>query len=55
MTALRTSDEDYTFEFACFGTDEQAIRISFMDNVNKFDQAYYRIVFNSNGLGTDQS
>lgn len=55
MTALSADDDNYTLEFACFGTDEQAVRISFMDNVNKFDQEYYRIVFNPNGLESDQS
>jgi len=53
LLSYDSDGEDDVFEFACFGADEQVIRLEFIDTVNRFDQAYYRIVFNSNGLGSD--
>ena len=55
-TVMRSYTEDndnYMFEFACFGSDEQVIKLEFIDTVNKFNEPYYRLVFNSNGLDTN--
>ena len=41
------------FDFACFGADEQVIKLQFIDTENRFDQAYCRLVFDSNGLNSD--
>lgn len=41
------------FNFACFGADEQVVKLQFIDTVNKFDQEYCRLVFDSNGLNAD--
>ena len=39
----------YTFKFACFGTDAQAIKIAFIDNINRYGAKYFTIEFNNNG------
>ena len=53
LTSTLLTNDDYIFNFACFGADEQAIKLQFIDTVNKFDQEYCRLVFDSNGLNAD--
>lgn len=50
----QSEDEyDYVFRFACFGTDEQVVKLQFVDTVNNFSQKYYKIEFNPNGMRVD--
>ena len=53
LTSTLLTNDDYIFNFACFGADEQVIKLQFIDTVNKFDQEYCRLVFDSNGLNAD--
>lgn len=48
---IRNTDEDgnYLFDFACFGTDEQAIRLSFYDSRSRLNLPWVRVVFDPNG------
>lgn len=46
-------EEDDIFDFACFGADEQVIKLDFIDNVNKSNEAYYRIIFNPSNAAID--
>lgn len=48
-TDFNSQDGYYHFQFACFGTDAQAIKIAFNDRVNVYGSKYYTIEFNSNG------
>lgn len=48
---IRNTDGDgnYLFNFACFGTDEQAIRLSFYDSRSRLNLPWIRVVFDPNG------
>ena len=54
MLSMSADTDNTLFEFACFGSDEQVIRLEFIDAINKFDQQYCRIIFDSSGA-TDSS
>lgn len=50
------SDGSYKFKFACFGTDAQAIKITFNDYVNRYGAKYFTVAFSNNcGAGALQS
>lgn len=49
LLSTAVNDDNYIFEFACFGADEQVIRLQFIDQVNRFDSDWCRIVFHPNG------
>ena len=48
---LPNSDGEYQFDFACFGTDAQSVKLSFYDTANRFGAKYVTIVFDPNGAG----
>lgn len=54
MLGRSDDDDNYVFDFACFGSDEQVVRLEFVDETNRFDQKYYRVVFNSSSLDVGQ-
>ena len=44
-----SGQEDHTFTFMCFGTDEQSIRISFIGDSQNTEGKFVTVQFNSNG------
>ena len=48
---VRSTNEDgyFTFNFACFGSDAQAIRLMFYDRKSRSNLPYIKVVFDSNG------
>ena len=46
----KTDDEgNFLFNFACFGTDAQAVRLMFYDSHARANAPYIKIVFDANG------
>lgn len=45
----RNDEGDYVFRFACFGTDEQSVKITFLDTHYTSRKNKYRILFHPNG------
>lgn len=48
---IQKTDEygNYKFNFACFGTDAQAIKIAFYDQSSRISKPWIRVVFDANG------
>lgn len=55
LVSASVEEDDYVFDFACFGADEQVIKLQFVDQINRFDQDWCRIVFHPNGQSSDSS
>jgi len=54
LVEQKQDESRYGFDFACFGTDEQSIRLQFMDSLNKYGADYCTLVFRP-GYTMDQN
>lgn len=54
LSATLNEYDEREYHFACFGADEQVVRMEFMDMENTPNSPYYRLVFDPNGISMEQ-